>query len=308
MTFSASKPPPPADHKSGFVAVVGLPNVGKSTLVNVLVGHKVAGVSAKPQTTRRRILGVRSEPGCQVIFVDTPGTGAFHTRLGELMGRTARAAVREADIILYVIDATQPELGEGLEKRLRDVKAPVVLALNKIDRVSKDSLLPLLQRLNEMKKFEELVPISATKEDGTGRLLDLIKARLPQGPPWYEQSATERQQADQVLVQEVIQEKLFSSVHQEIPYSCGVLIEQMEQDGGLLRIEATIVTERESHKPILIGERGSRLKEIGTEARKELERLLKTKVFLKLWVRIEKDWRNRDALLADLGYARSQGS
>jgi len=289
------------NHKSGFVAVLGVPNVGKSTLVNILTGHKVSGVSSKPQTTRRRILGVRTEPGCQIIFVDTPGYCESRNRLGELMGRTVMSAARESDIILYVVDAVKPESEEGLTKLLGRTKVPVLLVVNKIDLVPKPELLPLLERLNGLLTFKELVPISALHADGTSLLLDLIRQQLPEGPTWYD-GGSAAPVADPALVQEVIQEKLFAQLHQEVPYGCAVLVEQVEREESLLRVEAMIVTERESHKPILIGGGGSRLKTIGTQARLELERLLGVKVFLKLWVKVEEDWRNREAVLADLGY------
>lgn len=289
--------------KCGFVAVVGAPNAGKSTLVNLFCGRKVSGVSAKPQTTRRRVLGVRSEEGAQFVFVDTPGYGRTEERLGELMGRAARAAARETDVILCVVDAVRPESGEEMKALLRGARGPALLAVNKTDAVAKPGLLPLLERFSRMAAFAEVVPVSARDADGTDVLLRLIRERLPEGPPAFDSGpAGGDDRAVAALVQEVVQEKLFDRVHREIPYGCAVMVEGVEREGGLIRVSATVITEREAHKPILIGKGGEMLRAVGTGARRELERQLQAKVFLKLWVKVEEDWRNREAILNDLGY------
>jgi len=288
---------------SGYVAVLGVPNAGKSTLVNALTGRKVAGVSSKAQTTRRRILGIRDEPGCQMVFVDTPGFGAVEHKLGEMMSTTALAAAKDADVVLYVLDATRPESGAAMKKLLAGNTHPALLIVNKVDAVPKPALLPLLERFGKMSEFKELVPVSALTQDGVDLVLKLVRDLLPEGPRWYDETSTERVSPVTGLVQEIIQEKLFERMHQEIPYGCAVQVENVEQDGGLLRIDAVILAERESHKPLLIGARGSMIKEVGTEARLELEKVLGKKVYLALRVKVEEGWRDRDAVLADLGYA-----
>ena len=282
--------------------MLGVPNAGKSTLVNLFCGRKVAGVSPRPQTTRRRILGVRTEPGCQMVFVDTPGYCQATNRMGIRMREGAVEAARESDVVLYVVDAGAPESGDAMRELLAQSRAPKLLALNKIDLLPKPALLPLLGRFNAMEKFEELVPVSALDADGTSLLLDLFRCRLPEGPALFDETSAGGGPADRAVVQEVIQEKLFSRVHQEVPYACAVLVDEMEREGNLLRVSATIIAERESHKPIVIGAGGSMLKAIGTEARRELEEILGCRVFLKLWVKVEKDWRDRGSVLTDLGY------
>jgi GTP-binding protein Era len=288
-------------HRAGFVAVLGAPNVGKSSLVNALTGRKVAGVSPRPQTTRRRILGVRTESDCQAVLVDTPGCGEAVNRMGEIMRGAASAAARESDVLLYVIDASRGGNDDTMKSLLSRTRVPVLLAINKIDLVAKTDLLPLLERLETGSVFEELVPVSAKDGDGVGLLFNLIKKRLPEGPRLFDEAVGGRRMLSPGLVQEVVQEKLFSRLWQEVPYGCAVLVESAELDGDLARISAVIITERESHKPILIGAGGSMLKEIGSAARVDLESLLGLKVFLKLLVKVEKDWRNRESLLGELG-------
>ena len=287
---------------SGYVAVLGVPNAGKSTLVNALTGRKVAGVSSKAQTTRRRILGIRDEPGYQFVFVDTPGFGEGQQKLGELMTRTATVAAREADVILYVIDATRPESGNAMKRLLKGNTHPAILVVNKSDAVPKPALLPLMERYGTFSEFREIVPLSALREDGTAMLLGLVRALLPVGPRWYDAASALRAEPESALVQEVIQERMFERLHQEIPYGCAAQVESMEREGNLLRIEAVILVERNSHKPIMIGAGGSMIKQVGTEARLELERTLGCKVYLSLRVKVEEDWRDREAVLSDLGY------
>ncbi len=292
-----------SDHRSGFVAVVGLPNVGKSTLVNALTGRKVAGVSAKPQTTRRRILGVRTELRTQFIFVDTPGLSPGTTKLADWMGKTAAAATREADVILLVLDAEHPTDGGETGKLLkaRPEGKPIFLILNKIDNVNKPVLLPLMERFHAAKQYAEIVPISALNGDGVELLPDLIRPHLPEGPAWFTEGEAEAA-PDAALVQEIVQERLFSKMHQEIPYGCAVMVDTCTMDGEMLRADATILVDRDSHKGMVIGKGGSMIKMVGTEARMELERVLLKKVALKLNVKVEPGWRDREAVLSDLGY------
>jgi GTP-binding protein Era len=287
------------------VAVLGLPNAGKSTLVNALVGRTVSGVSSKPQTTRRRVLGVRTEPDAQFVFVDTPGLAGGGNALADFMAKSAHATAREADVVLYVSDAARPERPDEAVRRLSGARGRVILVLNKVDVVDKPLLLPAMRRFHETGRFEEIVPISALTGDGVDRLLALVRARLPEHPPWYPEEAGAggaRPVPEPSLVQDLIQAQLFERVHQEVPYSCGVAVRSVEEDGALVRIEADILVERKGHKPIVIGSGGSMLKEVGTAARRQLEALLGRKVFLRLWVKVEPDWRNRPAILADLGY------
>lgn len=290
--------------RSGFVAVLGVPNVGKSTLVNRLVGRKVSGVSSRPQTTRRRIMGVRTEPSCQMVFMDTPGYAPPQGMLGEHMNRTAVGAAREADVILMVVEAGRTETSEGLEPLVRGKASPIFLVINKIDLVPKPSLLPILEKIGKSStEYAEIVPVSALQDDGIVLLLDLIRKRLPEGPAWFDGETTANR-TDEIgaLVQEVVQEKLFSRTHQEIPYNSAVQVETVEEDGGMLRVEGAILVEKDGHKGIVIGEGGRMIKAIGTDARQELEKMLGRKLFLGLRVKVEKGWRDREAVLADLGY------
>lgn len=281
---------------------MGEPNAGKSTLVNALVGRKVAGVSPKPQTTRRRILGVRTETGNQIVFVDTPGFTAARNLLGEMMSGGAVASAREADVILYVLDSAHPEETEGMKRLLGREEKHKLLVLSKIDLVPKETLLPIIDKFHKSGMFREIIPVSALKNDGVERLLVSVRAALPSGPAWYGDETGAP--PDESMVQEIVQEKIFRRLHKEVPYGCGVLVEEAVREGGLIRVRARILVEKESHKPIVIGEKGQTLKKIGTDARLELEKILGSKVHLELWVKIEKGWRDRESRLADLGYAQ----
>lgn len=292
-------------HKSGFVALIGRPNVGKSTLMNHVVGKKVAIMSDKPQTTRNRIRGIFTDERGQIVFLDTPGIHKPKSKLGEHLVQTAQATLEEVDLILLLVDAEEG-MGPGdrfIIEHLKQVKTPVFLVVNKIDRVHPDALLPLIDSYRRLFSFREVVPISALQGNNTGTLVDLIFRELPEGPAYYP--------ADQVtdspehfVIGELIREKVLFLTREEIPHSVAVVVEEMipREDGETVYIRATIYAERPSQKGILIGKRGAMLKEVGRLAREEIERLLGNKVFLDLWVKVKKDWRNEEAYLRRFGY------
>ena len=285
------------------MAVLGVPNVGKSTIVNALVGRKVAAVSPRPQTTRRTILGVRDDPGSQIVFVDTPGLTKPENRLGKMMSEAAAQSARTADLVLYVMDASDPEESSQASRILQNTAIPVILVLNKVDLMPKPALLPLLERLWGGGRYLEIVPVAASKRDGTDLLLKLVRARIPEGPRWYGEEEKKDALPQSVLVQEIIQEKVFIHTKQEVPYSCGVMVESIEREGGLVRVVAAIVVERDAHKPILIGRGGRMMKLIGTEARVDLQEMFGAHVYLDLRVKVEENWREREAVLSDMGYS-----
>jgi GTPase len=292
-------------HKSGFVALIGRPNVGKSTLMNHVVGKKVAIMSDKPQTTRNRIRGIFTDERGQIVFLDTPGIHKPKSKLGEHLVQTAQATLEEVDLILLLVNAEEG-MGPGdrfIIEHLKQVKTPVFLVVNKIDRVHPDALLPLIDSYRRLFSFREVVPISALQGNNTGTLVDLIFRELPEGPAYYP--------ADQVtdspehfVIGELIREKVLFLTREEIPHSVAVVVEEMipREDGETVYIRATIYAERPSQKGILIGKRGAMLKEVGRLAREEIERLLGNKVFLDLWVKVKKDWRNEEAYLRRFGY------
>ncbi len=292
-------------HRSGFAALVGRANVGKSTLLNQLVGTKVAIVSSVPQTTRHRIVGVRTLPEGQVAFIDSPGFHKAQHKLGQVMLERAREALGEADVLLVVVDASEG-IGPGDRFVLEQVdpprrKAPVLLVLNKIDRVNKGKLLPMIQAGVEEWGCREVVPISAIEATNCDRLLERVLEHLPEGPALYPPDYV-TDQRERELIAELIREKLLSRLRQEVPHAIGVLVDQIEQRAdGLIGIGATILVERESQKGIVIGRRGTMLKEVGTAARRELEERLGEKVFLELWVKVREGWRNRLTILRELG-------
>ena len=291
--------------KSGFVSLIGRPNAGKSTLLNRLVGAKLAIVSDKPQTTRTRILGVKNYDAAQVIFLDTPGIHRPLHRMNVRMVDTAVEAMREVDVVGLVVDVAEPP-GKGdryVRDLLKDVKAPVFLILNKIDLIKKTRLLPLMQQYGESGLFAEIVPVSATTGDNVDRLERLIVDRMPEGealyPPDYLTDQPER-----VLAAELVREKLLQFTHAEIPFSSAVVVDRFEEaDGprGLLKLYCTIVVDRESQKPIVLGRGGEMIKRIGTAAREDLERFFSTRVFLDLHVRVKAEWREDDAVLDRIG-------
>ena len=291
--------------KAGFVSFIGRPNAGKSTLLNRLVGSKLAIVSDKPQTTRTRILGVRNYPDAQVVFLDTPGIHRPLHRMNVRMVDAAIDTMKEVDVLGLVVDAAEPP-GKGdrfVLDLVRDVKAPVFLILNKIDVIKKSKLLPAIDRYHREGQFAEIVPISAATGDNVDRLERAIIDRLPEGERLYpDDFITDR--PERFFAAEMVREKLLQFTHSEIPFASAVVIDRFEEPAGdspILKIYCTIVVERESQKPIVVGRGGDMIKRIGTAAREELERFFSTRVFLDLHVRVKSEWREDDAVLAQLG-------
>lgn len=294
----------PEEYKSGFVAVIGRPNVGKSTLVNSLIGQKVAIMSDKPQTTRNKILCVLSLEDAQILFIDTPGIHKPKHKLGEYMVQTAERTLREVDVVLFVVDATE-SMGSGEQyilERLAEVKTPVLLAVNKIDKVPKQQLLPTIQKYTDRYDFTAVVPISALEKTNLEDLVSEIKKHLEPGPQFYPEDMV-TDQPERMVIAEMIREKVLHSTREEIPHAIAVDIEEITtRHNDDLYVRAVIYVERDSQKGIVIGAGGRLLKEIGRLARIDVENLLGSKVFLDLWVKVKKDWRNREGILRSFGY------
>lgn len=288
--------------RSGFVAIMGRPNVGKSTLMNRLIGEKVAIVSNKPQTTRNRIMGVTTGDDWQMVFLDTPGLHSPRTRLGEYMVRAANDALDGVDVLIVMVDAgAVGNQDREIIERMAKVNVPRILAVNKVDSVSRESLAALLNTLHEV-SYDAVMPISARNGDNTEALKKLLISMLPEGPKYFPEDML-TDQPERLLCAEIIREKALRNLREEIPHGIGVEMQAiMKISDTLTEIFATIYCERDSHKRIIIGKRGSMLQKIGTEARLDIERLLGTHVALKLWVKIREDWRNRKDDLRTLGY------
>lgn len=287
--------------RSGFIAIVGRPNVGKSTLLNSLLGEKIAITSDKPQTTRNRILGIVSRPDAQMVFLDTPGIHKPMHKMNEVMVKTALATYNETNVILMLVEAVErPGAGDKfIIDTLSSVKTPVFLLINKTDLIKKDALLPLIQEYAALYPFAEIIPVSALKND-LGGLVESILKRLSPGPKYFpEDQLTD--QPERFVVSEIIREKVFELTKDEIPYSTAVAIEEMKEEPELTRITAIIYVERDSQKGILIGKGGAMLKQIGTLARQDAEKLLGVKVFLQLWVKVKKGWREDEHSLRNFG-------
>lgn len=291
--------------KSGFATVVGRPNVGKSTLINQLVGQKVSIVSNKPQTTRNQIKAVYQEEGCQIVFVDTPGVHQPKNKLGNYMVNAAFSALDDMDLVLFLLDATREGGEEELLKRLRNCYCAVILVINKVDLVPKEKLLPMIEKYCALCPFEAVVPVSALKGDGLPELVAEMKKYLPSGPKFFPDDMV-TDQTERQIAGELIREKVLRFLSQEVPHGVAVEIEQMKMEGELCRIHGVIYTEKASHKMILIGKNGSMMKKIGTSARRELERMLDCKVHLELWVKVKEDWRNNDYLIKNFGYENQE--
>lgn len=294
------------EHKSGFVAIVGRPNVGKSTLLNRVVGQKIAIMSDKAQTTRNKIQGVYTTPEAQLIFIDTPGIHKPKHRLGDFMVEAAYSALREVDVVLFMIAADQKR-GKGddfIIERLKQVEVPVFLLINKIDKVHPDALLEIIEDYRTQMSFAEVVPISATEGNNVDRLMTTLVNEMPEGPQYYpDDQITDH--PEYFVVSELIREKVLLLTRDEVPHSVAVVVDSMKRnENDKVHIQATIIVERDSQKGIIIGKGGKMLKQVGTKARIDIENLLGDKVFLELWVKVQKDWRDKKVYLQDFGYRK----
>ena len=291
------------DFHSGYVSIIGKPNVGKSTLLNAILGEKIAIVTPKPQTTRNKIVGIKSYPNAQIIFLDTPGIHSPRHRLGETMVRTALEALREVDIVLCMVEPSDLKKDDAtVIGLLQKVKVPVFLLINKIDTVKKSSILKRIDYLNNIFTFSETIPISALKNEGIDLVIQKKCDYLPIGPKFYPEDII-TDQLERFMTSEIIREKIMSMTKEELPYSVAVEISKWnERDDGLVSISCNIYVERDGQKAIIIGKQGAMLKSIGSAARHDIEKLLNTKVFLEMWVKVKKNWRNDYQLLKELGY------
>ncbi len=293
-----------AEHKSGFVSVIGRPNVGKSTLINSLIGQKVVIMSDKPQTTRNKIMCVLTLDDSQILFIDTPGIHKPKHKLGEYMLKAAENTLREVDVVFFVVDATE-DIGGGeryILDLLQSVKTPVVLIVNKIDKIEKTKLLPIITKYSALYNFAGVVPISAMEHTNLDSLIVEVKKYLEPGPQYYPEDMV-TDQPERLVITELIREKVLHSTRDEVPHSIAVEIEEIvTRPNDTVYVRAVIYVERESQKGIVIGAQGALLKEIGRLARVDIENLLGSKIFLDLWVKVKKDWRNREGSLRTFGY------
>ena len=298
-----------ANFKSGFVSLIGRPNVGKSTLMNRLIGQKIAITSNKPQTTRNRIQTVYTDERGQIVFLDTPGIHKAKNKLGEYMVNVAERTLKEVDVVLWLVEPTT-FIGAGeqhIAAQLKTIKTPVVLVINKVDTVKKEEILKFIDAYKDICEFADIVPVSALKGQNTDTVLEVIYKYLPYGPQYYDED-TVTDQPQRQIVAELIREKALRSLNEEIPHGIAVTIEQMKErpDGNVVDIEATIICERDSHKGIIIGKGGTMLKKIGSAARFEIERLMEMKVNLQIWVKVRKDWRDSDLFMKNFGYDKKE--
>ncbi len=291
--------------RSGFISIIGRPNVGKSTLLNVILGEKVSIVSSKPQTTRNRIRGVKNLEDCQIVFIDTPGIHRARGIFNEYMVKEAIRALSDVDGVVFMVEAGVPpgDAERMIMENLSGIKVPVILAINKIDRVKKEALLPLMDEYSGMFNFNTIVPISAINNDGVDILITAIREILPEGPRYFPEDII-TDQPERFIVAEIIREKVFIFTRQEIPYAVAVVVDGFREDEekNLIHIMATINVERDSQKGIIIGRGGQMLKRIGTSARKEIEGLLGARVYLELFVRVKKEWTKDKRALREFGY------
>lgn len=289
--------------KSGFAALIGRPNVGKSTLMNRLIGQKIAITSSKPQTTRNRIQTVYTSEEGQIVFLDTPGIHKAKNKLGDYMVNVAEHTVRDVDVVLWLVEPTT-YIGAGerhIIELLKKCTTPVILVINKTDTVKKEEVLLFIDNYRKEMEFAEIVPVSALKGDNTDELISCIMKYLPYGPAFYDEDVI-TDQPERQIVAELVREKALRCLEDEIPHGIAVAVESMKYRKRIVDIEATIICERESHKGIIIGKQGSMLKRIGTSARMDIEEMLESQVNLKLWVKVKKDWRDSDFLLKNFGY------
>lgn len=295
-------------YKSGFATLIGRPNVGKSTLMNHLIGQKIAITSNKPQTTRNRIQTVYTSEEGQIVFVDTPGIHKAKNKLGEYMVTVAERTLSEVDVILWLVEPTT-FIGAGeqhIAEQLRKTKTPIILVINKIDTVKREEILKSIDAYKDICDFAEIVPCSALKGDNTEDLIKVIMKYLPYGPQFYDED-TVTDQPERQIVAELIREKALRSLNEEVPHGIAVSTDQMKaRNSRLIDIDATIICERDSHKGIIIGKQGAMLKKIGSQARPEIEDMLGKKVNLKLWVKVKKDWRDSDFLIKNFGYDKKE--
>jgi GTP-binding protein Era len=291
--------------RSGFVSIIGRPNVGKSTLLNRILGEKIVITSDKPQTTRNRIKGIHNIPGAQIVFIDTPGIHRAKSLLNRYMVDEALASIREVDMILFLVEADAVAVSQETQilELLAKATVPVILVLNKIDLVVKETLLERIAGYARLYPFKEIVPVSAMSGDGVERLVECVCASLPEGPLYFPDDILS-DVPERFLVAEIIREKIFRLTQDEVPYSVAVEVESFKErpDGTLIAIAAAINVERDSQKGIIIGKKGAMLKKIGTEARLEIEKLLDTRVFLELFVKVRQDWSENPRLLKEMGY------
>lgn len=290
---------------SGFISLIGRPNVGKSTLMNCLIGEKIAITSHKPQTTRNKITSILTKEDFQCVFLDTPGIHKPKHKLGEFMVRSAENTFNEVDLVLMLIEPTEKvmDMDQYVIDRLENVKTPVVLVINKIDTIEREKLLEVIDTYRKLYPFTEVVPISAMKGSNTEELMQVIKKYLPEGPQYFPGEMV-TDQPERQIASEIIREKALYMLQDEIPHGIAVEIMSMKkrQDQNMVDVEATIYCEKDSHKGIIIGKQGSMLKRIGSQARRDMERLLGSPIYLQLWVKVKKDWRDSDFLLKNFGY------
>lgn len=292
--------------KSGFVTIVGRPNVGKSTLLNKFAGEKISIISNKPQTTRNTIKTIITDEQSQIVFIDTPGIHKPQNRLGEYMVNAAESSLNEVDIVLFLVDASDKEPGAGevfIVEQLKNLKTPVFLVINKIDLVKKEKLLSIIDQYSRLMNFKEIIPVSAINDEGTDVILKEIVKLLPEGPKYFPDDVL-TDQPEKAIVAELIREKILNLINEEVPHGIGVEVISFKERQGreLIDIQATIYCEKETHKGILIGKEGKMLKKIGMLSREEAEKLLGVKINLQLWVKVKPDWRNSDNMLKTLGY------
>ncbi|MCR4740103.1 MAG: GTPase Era [Lachnospiraceae bacterium] len=294
-------------YKSGFAAIIGRPNVGKSTLMNKIIGQKIAITSNKPQTTRNRIQTVYTDDKGQIVFLDTPGLHKQKNKLSQYMVKAAKSTFSDADVILWLVEASD-HIGGGdraIAEELKDIKTPLVLVINKADTVKHDDMYGIIDTYKDLCDFNDIVPVSALKGDNIQELISVIFEYLPYGEPFYDDDTVTDQPVRQIAA-ELIREKALKCLSEEVPHGIAVTIEKMQDAGRIVNIDAEICCEKDSHKAIIIGKKGSMLKKIGSAARFEIEKLVEKQVNLKLWVRVKKDWRDSDMLLKNFGYREDE--
>lgn len=292
--------------KSGFAAIIGIPNVGKSTLLNNIVGQKIAIISDKPQTTRNKILAIYNDDESQIVFTDTPGIHKPHNRLGETMVRAAEETMNDVDVLVMVADASRgvQDAEHKIAENIKKTGLPCILVINKVDLMRKDALLPLIADYSMMNDFEAIVPVSAKSGDGVDVLLREIKSYLEEGPQYYYDDMVTDQPEKQIAA-EIVREKMLWLLDKEVPHGVAIEIERMREKEKITEINAVIYCEKDTHKGIIIGKNGEMLKKIGTLSRADIEKMLDKKVFLQLWVRVKKDWRNSNYMLKNFGFVQN---